>query len=51
MTLRHRRWHFWLWLLLAPVLAVALVLSWSTRPTRVVESHNPTSSKLQGGPP
>lgn len=32
MTLRHRRWHFWIWLLLAPALGVGLLLSWNSRP-------------------
>lgn len=51
MTLRHRRWHFWMWLLLGPAIAVGLVLSWNARPVPVVESQNPTSSKVQGGSP
>ena len=32
MTRPQRRWHLWLWLALAPLLAVALTLALASRP-------------------
>jgi hypothetical protein len=32
MTRSHRRWHLWLWLVLGPLVAAALILSVVRRP-------------------
>jgi hypothetical protein len=37
MTINHRRWHAWLWLVLAPVLAVSFALGLRARPVPVSE--------------
>jgi hypothetical protein len=31
MTRQHRRWHLWMWLILAPLLAASLILSLVSR--------------------
>jgi hypothetical protein len=28
MTVRHRRWHFWIWLALGPAIAIGVIISW-----------------------
>lgn len=28
MTVRHRRWHYWMWLVLGPVVLIGLIISW-----------------------
>jgi hypothetical protein len=28
MTVRQRRWHLWIWLVLGPVVVLGLVISW-----------------------
>jgi hypothetical protein len=32
MTRQQRRWHLWLWLILTPLLAAALILALASRP-------------------
>jgi hypothetical protein len=32
MTREQRRWHLWLWMILTPLLAVALILALASRP-------------------
>jgi hypothetical protein len=47
MTRAHRRWHFWLWLLLVPLLAAGFVAGVLTRPRPEYEAprfpHEPRS--------
>ena len=39
MTRPQRRWHLWLWLALAPLLAVALTLALASRPAPDDPTH------------
>ena len=41
MTRSHRTWHFWMWLLIAPLLAAGLAAGVLLRPALLRDATNP----------
>ena len=39
MTRRHRRWHLWMWMVLAPLLAAGLIAALAARPAPAEETE------------
>jgi hypothetical protein len=45
MTLRHRHWHLWMWLVLGPVVVIGLIISWNASPL----TPGPSAPRGEGG--